>query len=655
MTSGWRQKGRATSRGPMHREGLPRRSFTRRAARALFMLVPAIMLTATGSATPEQSAGSGVRLNVSHGYAVFGDLKYAEDFAHFDYVDPEAPKGGEYRHAQTGSFDSLNMVSLLGTPPERTLTPIYDTLLQQSLDEPASYYCLLCRTITLPDDRSWAEFELEPTARWHDGRPVTADDVIFTYEVAQGLTMPLFSRVPQITERVEKLGEHRVRFHFTMTDNPTLPTVVGMMPILPRHVYQDRDLEQPSLAIPLGSGPYRVDRVSPGRFLTLERVSDYWGADKPINVGRWNFDRLRMNFYRDLSLQNDAFIAGLYDLRLEMDAKNVRQQTRSSAYRSGEIKREVLPYDNGTAYNAITFNTRRPLLTDRALRQAMVLAYDFQWTRRVILGGDFGRTDSNFPNSGYEATGLPAGRELEILEPHRDALPQELFTREPWLPEGGGREAMRANLLAARDLLRDAGYPMSGGRLLDPATGEPIELELLAYSPLLYPNVAQFIDAMGRLGIRVNFRSVDAAQMTLLVGNYDFDLLLNRPTYIPTAAPGVGLALQWGSAAADQPNQLNWAGVRHPAVDAALTELIAATDRETVVASVRAIDRIARWEFYSIPLQHSHPTPVGQLPLAYWDKFGRPAKDPTYNFPYRTLDTWWHDPAREARLTHGAR
>lgn len=610
----------------------------------------ALALATSGSAALQQAPAE--KWNSSHGYAVFGDLKYDSDFRHLEYVNPAAPKGGEYRFAQTGSFDSLNMVSLLGTSP-RALLPVYDTLLQQSLDEPASYYCLLCKNIIWPDDRSWVEFELEPAARWHDGTPITADDVIFTYEVAKGLTTPLFSRVPQITERVEKLGPRRVRFHFKMSDNPTLPIVVGMMPIQPRHVYEGRDLTRPSLDNPIGSGPYRMGRVSPGRFLVLERAPNYWAANKPINVGRWNFDRMRLNFYRDLSLQNDAFLAGLHDLRLEMDAKNMRQQERSAAYRRGEIKRQVLPYDNGTFYNSITFNTRRPLLADRTLRRAMVLAYDFEWTRRVILGGEFGRTDSYFPNSDFEARGLPSEGERAILDPFRGSLPEEVFTQEPRLPEGGDRKKMRANLLAARDLLREAGYRLREGKLIDPATGSPIRLQLLAYSALLYPQVAQFIDAMKRLGIEIAFRNADAAQMTLLMGNYDYDLLLHRPTYIPTSAPGVGLALQWGSAAADQPNQLNLVGAKHPAIDSALTQLIAATDRDTVVDSVRAIDRIARWEFYSIPLHHSYPTAVGLLPIAYWDKFGRPAKEPTYNFPYMTLESWWYDPAKAARLEHG--
>jgi microcin C transport system substrate-binding protein len=546
------------------------------------------------------------------------------------------------------------MVALLGTTPPRGLLPVFDTLLQQSRDEPASYYCLLCTTISWPDDLSWIEFDLDPKARWHDGQPVTADDVIFTYEAAKGLTTPLFSRVPQIVERVEKSGPHKVRFHFTMKNNPTLPIVIGMMPIQPRHKPVSSDLSQPTLNIPLGSGPYRVGRVSPGRFMVLDRVPDYWAADKALNVGRWNFDHVRQNYYRDASLENEAFFAGLNDLRLEVNAANIRQQKNFAAFQSGEIKREVLPYDNGTFYNNITFNVRRPILANRAIREAMFLAYDFEWTRKVILGGDYGRVESNFPNSAFEATGLPNAGELAILEKHRESLPPEMFSQEPWVPSGGTQERLRANLLRARNLLEDAGYHIRDRKLIDPATNQPIELELLAYSPLLFANVVQFIHSMKRLGITVNFRSVDAAQMTLLMGNYDYDLILYRPFYVPTSAPGVGIALQWGGKAADMPNQLNYIGVKQPAIDDALDHLIRATDRQTVVDSMRVIDRIARWEYYSIPLHHSYPSPVGQLPIAYWDKFGRPAKDPTYDFPYNTLETWWYDPAKVARLTHGA-
>jgi len=613
--------------------------------------LPALLLATTGWATLKPQGPVGV--TTSHGYAPFGGLKYGRDFKHFDYVNPDAPKGGEYRYAQTGSFDSLNMVSLLGTASP-ALLPVFDTLLQQSRDEPASYYCLLCTSLSWPDDLSWIEFELDPKARWHDGQPITADDIIFTFEAAKGLTTPLFSRVPQVVERVEKRGRHRLRFHFTMKDNPTLPVVIGMMPIQPRHRQGRYDLEQPSLDIPLGSGPYRVGRVSPGRFLTLDRVPDYWAAGKAINRGRWNFDHLRLDFYRDASLQNEAFVAGLNDLRLEVNAANIRQQARFAAFRSGEIKREVLPYDNGTYYNNISFNLRRPIPANRAIRQAMVLAYDFEWTRKVILGGDYGRVESNFPNSDFEAKGLPTTGERTILEKHRDSLPPEVFSRIPSAPVGGTRQRLRSNLLQAREVLAAAGFHIRDRKLIDPATDKPIELELLAYSPLLFANVVQFIHNMKKLGITVNFRSVDAAQMTLLMGHYDYDLLLYRPVYIPTAAPGVGMALQWGSKAADMPNQLNYIGVKQPAVDDALDHLIRATDRQAVVDAMRVIDRIARWEYYSIPLHHSYPSPVGQLPIAYWDKFGRPARDPTYNFPYLTLESWWHDPAKAARLTHGA-
>jgi len=593
-------------------------------------------------------------VTTSHGYATFGSLKYGPDFQHFDYVNPAAPKGGTYRYAQTGSFDSLNTVTLLGTSPPPQI-PLHDTLLQQSRDEAASFYCLICRTVSWPKDRAWIEFELDEAARWHDGVPITADDVLYTYEVAQGLTMALYSRVPQITERVEKLGPRTIRFHFKMKDNPTFPVVVGMMPILPRHFHGDADLDQPSLDVPLGSGPYRIAKVSPGRNLVMERVKDYWAAKKPVNVGRWNFDTLRLDYYRDMSLQNEAFFAGLNDFRLEINAANIRQQDRVPAFRSGEIKREVLSYDNGTAYNAITINVRRPLLADRTIRKAMILAYDYEWTRQVILGGDFGRVESYFPNSDFVASGLPDESELAILDKYRGSLPPEVFTREPWLPVGGDRAKARANLLEARALLHDSGYRMRDGKLLDPVTDKPIEFELLTYSPLLYANVAQFIRNMERLGIRINYRSVDAAQLTLLMGSYDYDLLIQRSPYVPTASPGVGLAMQWGSQTVNTPNQLNYSGVQEPVLDQALKQLIEATDRETVVSSIKVIDRVARWNFYSIPINHSYPAPVGQMPVAYWDKFGRPAKEPTYNYPFLTMEHWWYDPVKASRLTYGAR
>jgi len=622
--------------------------------RAAQVLKAGLALGALGTVASASGAdiyGPGV--TTSHGYAVFGGLKYKAGFKHFDYVNPEAPKGGEYRFAVQGTFDSLNPVSLLGTFPPALLF-VSDSLMRQSHDEPASFYCLICTTVSWPEDHSWVEFELDPRARFNDGTPITVDDVLYSARL-EGLTVPSFSRVPQIVERAEQTGENRVRFHFKMKGNPTLTTVVGLMPIVPKHDYGQReDPVEPTLIKPVMASPYRVGAVAPGRHLVLERDPNYWAADHPVNKGRWNFDELRVDYYRDASMLNEAFLAGLNDLRVETSAANMRQQRNFPAFVDGDIKRDVLDYENGAVYNSLTINLRVPFLADRRVREALVLAFDYEWTKQIVLGGDYGRLKSYFPNSDFKATGLPEGGELELLEKYRGILPPEIFTRPPWLPTGGSWAKMRHNLLKARDLLSDAGYEVIGGKLIDPKTSAPVTLELLAYSPVMMNQMGLFISNMAKLGIEVNFRSVDSAQLRHLMRNYDYELLLYPSRFAPVSTPGVGMLLIWTSEAADKPSLLNYSGVKHPAIDEAMKRMVTATDRQTVVDMMRVVDRIARWEFYSVPLSHSYPTEVGRLPISYWDRFGRPEVEPTYNFPIWTADTWWYDPAKATSITHGA-
>ncbi len=370
-------------------------------------------------------------------------LKYQPGFDHFDYVNPGAPKGGEYRFAIQGTFDSLNPVALLGTFPPALLY-VADSLLEQSRDEPAAYYCLICKTVSWPSDRSWAEFELNPEARFNDGTPITVDDVLFSYRLSEGLTIPSFSRLAQIIDRAEQTGPNRVRFHFKMKGNATLLTVIGLMPVLPRHDYKSRDPFAPSLAKPVLASPYRVLSVEPGRNVILARDPDYWAADHPVNKGRWNFDRLRQDYYRDASLLNEAFAAGLSDLRVDTNAMLMRQQSGLPAFRSGDIQREVIDYENGAVYNALTINTRLPFLSDRRVREALLLAYDYEWTRRIILGGEYGRLHSNFANSDFEAEGLPNSGELEILNEYRDILPPEIFSQPARIADRGKPHAVAA-------------------------------------------------------------------------------------------------------------------------------------------------------------------------------------------------------------------
>lgn len=620
-----------------------------RRLRSLLTLLAMGAITASASADSNPSGAI-----TSYGYAVFGELKYGADFTHFDYTNPDAPKGGSYRFAQTGNFDSINLISLLGTFPP-SIMYLSDSLMKQSRDESASYYCLICKQVTWSKDLSWAEFELNPDAKFTDGKPITVEDVLFSYGLSEGLTLPSFSRVKQIVDHAEQTGPGRVRFTFNQTGNPTLLTVVGLMPVIPKHSFAGRDPFKPSLVKPVMAGPYRIGNVDPGRYLIFERDENYWAANHPINKGRYNFDTIRQDYYRDASLQNEAFISGNNDLRYETNAANMRQQEQLPAFLNGDIQRQELAYKNGAIYNSLTINSRVPFLSDRRVRKALVLAYDYEWMKRVILGGDYGRVGSNFANSDFAAEGLPNEGELDILNQYRGSLPDEVFTKKPWLPAGGDRAQMRANLLEARELLRDAGYRIADGKLVDPQQGEPVTLDLLAYSPLLMTQSASFIHNMAKLGIDVNFRAVDSSQLRHLMRNYDYELLLYPAAFAPLSTPGVGMKLIWTTEAANKPNLLNYAGVREPVIDDAMERMVTATNRQTVVDTMRVVDRVARWQFYSIPLYHRYPTQVGRLPITFWNKFGRPDIEPTYNFPFWTADSWWYDPEKAAQLSHGAK
>jgi len=609
------------------------------------LLVP--MLT-TSSVNAVQSRPDIV---TSYGYAVFGKLKYPADFKHLDYANPAAPKGGTYRYAETrsGSFDSFNLVSLMGNPP-LGLVAIYDTLMRRALDEPASRYPLVAQSLSYPRDLSWVEFHLDPRARWHDGTPITVEDVIFTIEAAKGLVTPGLKRVASIVTRTEKTGPRSVRIYFNQKNNPTLPTVLMDMWLLPRHFYRDRKVEAAWLDRPLGSGPYKVGRFSQGRWFELERVRDYWAKDLPINKGRYNFDVIRNEFFRDRQVGYESFLAGNSDLRFETEATRWPAEARLPAFRAGWIKRGTIPYDNAAYQVGLVMNTRRPFLADREVRRALMLAYDFEWTRRVLLNGYHGRLTSFFSNSEFAATGLPGPGERALLETVREQVPPELFTTPPSLPVGGTWANRRANLIEAAGILRAAGYRIVDGTLRDKRTGAPVVLQLVAYSPLVDRQVSLFIENARRLGITVTFRAFDSAQFRYRMRNYDYDLLVAAPQYPTAETPSSGIALMWGSAAADLPQQLNYPGVKNPAVDAMIAAVVGARDRATVVDAMRALDRILLWNYYAIPFQHMYPAPLGEIPITYWDRFGKLEKQPRSMFPFPSLDTWWIDPVKDAKL-----
>jgi microcin C transport system substrate-binding protein len=585
----------------------------------------------------------------SYGFAAFGELKYPQDFEHFDYANPDAPKGGTYRSASPGYYDSFNLFSLIGFPPFG-LTLLYDKLMERSLDEPASQYGMIAKSISYPSDLSWVEFQLRPEAKFSDGMPVTPEDVIFSVQIFQKSGRPLYRRVGAAVEDVVKTGPHSVRMILTQKNNPTLVQSVGELTVLPRHFYEGKSFTKASMEVPVGSGPYKIKNFSPGRWVQLERREDYWARDLPVARGRYNMD-IRYDWYRDASVYAEAFLAGDYDFRIDLSALRWKQEEGLPAIERGDIVRDRIRYSTPITYQGIILNTRRPFLRDRRVREAMVRAFDFEWYQRNILLGHHERVLSNFDNSDFAIAGLPTPGELELLEPWAEHLPAELFTTKPSLPKLGNRARQRQNLLEAAKLLREAGYRVENLRLVDPRTRQPVELDIMSgYGAPYERNVAQFMRNLDRLGIKANFRIYDNSTVRQLTARYDYDMRISVPNVAVQVSPGVEMRNEFGSAGVTAIDSRNLSGVDSPVVDDMLDKLLAARDRDETVNAMRAMNRVLFWGYYSIPLQHTYPAPTGVMPFSYWNRFGRPRVEPTYNFPIYTLDHWWIDKAKAADL-----
>lgn len=626
--------------------GLIRQWVRRLRTIALLFVMGAITASASADSNP-----SGVI--TSHGYAVFGELKYGPDFTHLEFANPDAPKGGLYRASGGRVFDSLNQFAIVGNFPY-VIEYLFDPLMERSQDEPVAYYGVIAKTITYPKDFSWVEFELRPEARWHDGKPITVEDVLFTVKALNGpLIRPQTNAGAKAVAKAYQTGPHRVRMELSQKNNPALPAAVAAMKVLPKHYFENHDLTQTTLERPVSSGPYKIGKFDPGRMFELIRDKNYWAADLPIRKGRFNFDTLQHVFYRDPQTSYDEFYSGRIHTKQEFAASRWDAEDKMAAYVSGDILRDDIPYRNSAFYLSITMNTRRAFLSDRRVRRAITMAYDFEFVRDVILHGAHGRTESYFANTEFEAVGLPSPGELALLAPYRGVLPPEVFTDAPTVPVGGSRKHQRDNLKQARALLAEAGYRMENMKLIDPKTGEPVVLQFVTYSPLLIRYAQLFSQNLRRLGIEVQFRSFDTSQFRRVSGNYQFDLMLGNAAFGPREAPSTELLTSWSSQSANIPNQLNFAGISDPVIDNALKQVLEAPDRETVVDAMRVIDRVARANYYSIPMHHSYPSQVGVKAMAYWDRFGRPEKDVTYIYPLMTLDHWWWDPEKEAKLTHG--
>lgn len=581
----------------------------------------------------------------SHAIALHGQPKYGPDFQHLDHVDPNAPKGGEVKMMAFGAFDNLNPFILRGQTAAGS-NLVFQTLTTGSNDEAITEYGLLAESIAVADDRSWVSFTLRPQARFGDGTPVTADDVIWSFETLREKGHPVYRTYYADVTKAEKTGERTVKFSFRGTDNAELPIIMGQLPVLPKHVFDKRDFGATTLEPLVGSGPYRVAEVQPGRSITYQRVTDWWAKDLPINRGRYNFDRLRFDYYRDLDVAFEAFKAGAFDFRVENSSKNWTTGYNVPAVKDGLIVKEELKHQDPQGMQAFVFNIRRPIFQDRRVREALNYLFDYEWTRTNLSYGLFQRTKSYFANSELASSGLPSPAELALLEPFRGKIPDEVFTKPFEPPKTDGSGNIRQNLRTALGLLKEAGWELQNSKLTNLKTGEPFRFEMLIAQADMERIIQPFLRNLERAGIEAGIRVVDSAQYQNRTDNFDFDMTVER--FPQSLSPGNEQRDYWESSRADLPGSRNTIGIKNPVVDALVEKLIAAPDREGLIAATRALDRVLLWNWYVIPHWHDNVYRV-----AYWNRFSHPTVAPKYGLGFP--DSWWIDPEKNARLASSAR
>jgi microcin C transport system substrate-binding protein len=589
-------------------------------------------------------------ISESHGYAQFGTLKYPASFSHFDWVNPEAPKGGTLRIMASGTFDTLNPYTFKGSSPISTghflqygVNELNEPLMvgtgayDPSGDEPASSYGLIAASVEFSEDRSWVVFNLRPEARFHDGKPITAYDVAFSYRLLRSDGHPQYRTHLQEVKRVDILNRQRIRFVFKRAGNPLLILRLGELPVLPQHYWKDRDFKATTFEPPLGSGPYRIAQVVPGRSLVFQRVKDWWGKDLPVNRGKYNFDRVEVEFYRDNHVAFEAFKAGEFDFYIENQAKNWANGYRFPAVTRGEVIRAEIAHQIPTQTQALFMNTRRGLFGQRKVREALGLMFDFEWTNRTLFNNSYVRASSYYPNSEFSATGKPEGAEWLLLSPHRDKLPARLFSQPIVQPVTDGRGIPRETLRRALGLLADAGWKPAGQELRN-ARGERFEFEIMLVNPSLERILQPYVANLASIGIRANLRTVDRAQYKQRLDQFDYDMILL--TLPQTLSPGLEQSLYFHSSQVNVKGSKNYAGVAHPVVDAMIDKLLSAQTRDEQIAATRALDRVLLWQHYSIPNWY-----INYHRLAYRNRFAF-VTTPPYTLGLRT---WWLKPTENAR------
>lgn len=574
-----------------------------------------------------------------HGLSAFGDLKYPPDFSHFDYVNPDAPNGGRLSMIGTAgriTFDSFNNFILKGDPAQG-LGFLFDSLMTRALDEPDAVYGLVASSAEVAPDGKSVVFHMRPEAKFADGSPLTAEDAVFSFETLKEEGHPSFTLSLRDVVKAEALDPHTVRYTFEGDLTRDLPLIVATLPLLSKAYYTEHPFEKTSLDRPLGSGPYEIADFKPGTYVTYKRRPDYWAKDLNVNRGRFNFDELRYEYYRDRTLELEGLLSGIFDLREEFTSVNWATSYNVPAVKDGRLLRLTLPDDSPSGAQGFFINTRRDKFKDPRVREALGLAFDFEWSNKNLFFGLYDRTHSFFQNSDMMAVGPPSADELKLLEPFRDRLPQEVFG-EPYLPpvtDATGRN--RKNLRLAKELLNAAGY--KGDQ--EPGEGKVLDVEILTFSPSFERIINPYVRNLKKIGINASLRRVDPAQYERRMKTFDFDVTTQR--YTMNLTPSVELESFWGSEAAGIDGSFNLAGISDPVVDALIDKVVEAKTRDELVTATRAVDRVLRAGHYWVP--HWYKAAHN---LAFWNKFSHPSIKPKYD--RGVITTWWFDPAKAAEL-----
>ncbi|WXL27577.1 extracellular solute-binding protein [Ectopseudomonas mendocina] len=565
--------------------------------------------------------------------------KYPAGFKHFEYVNPDAPKGGTLRQAGFGSFDSLNPFISKGVPAD-DINMIYDTLLIQSMDEPFTVYGLLAEKIEKADDCSWVRFYLRPEARFHDAKPVTAEDVKFTFDLLMSKGAPMYRGYYAEVERAEVEAPNVVKFVFKHAGNRELPLIVGQLPVLPKHWWENRDFTKGNLEVPLGSGPYQVGKVQAGRSIRYERVKDWWGKNLPVSRGFYNFDTLQIDYYRDNTVALEALKAGHFDFWQETSAKNWATAYNIPAVADGQLIKEEITNYNPVGMQGFIFNTRRPIFSDNRVREAFSLLFDFEWTNRQLFNGAYTRTHSYFENSELSATGLPSEAELALLEPLREQVPAKVFSEAYEPPVTNGDGIIREQQRRAYQLLQEAGWRVDGDKMLD-ANGQPVSFEFLLAQTEFERVLLPYKRNLSDLGIDMIIRRVDVSQYINRLRSRDYDMIVGN--FPQSSSPGNEQREYWHSSSADNPGSRNLIGLKEPAIDSLVNTLIKSDSRQQLITSARALDRVLQWGHYVVPNWH-----IKTWRVAYWNHFEHPAVSPKYDIG---IHTWWSRDVPQASET----